>query len=91
MKRINRGGSVRGISLKLQEEERERRLDFTPERSVLDEDLITIDHETDEMLRSLNFTSIEGINVSGVMKGGKKHEKKDKKRAPKTEAAPAAQ
>lgn len=50
MKRIQHR-PVRGISLKLQEEERERRMDFTPERSELSLDEIKVDAETREMLK----------------------------------------
>ncbi|KAK6144626.1 hypothetical protein DH2020_021446 [Rehmannia glutinosa] len=52
MKRIQKG-PVRGISLKLQEEERERRMDFVPDESAIKTDVIEVDNETIEMLASL--------------------------------------
>merc|ERR1712147_301499 len=49
MKRISRG-PVKGISLKLQEEEREKRLDYIPDISAVD---IMIEPETKNMLRGM--------------------------------------
>lgn len=65
MKRIQKG-AVRGISLKLQEEERERRLDFVPERSAIELDTILVDQDTMNMLESINFKDMAGIQVTNV-------------------------
>ncbi|CAN1277563.1 40S ribosomal protein S17-4 [Linum perenne] len=60
MKRIQKG-PVRGISLKLQEEERERRMDFVPEESAIKTDRIEVDKETIEMLTALGMADCPGI------------------------------
>ncbi|KAI8992391.1 40S ribosomal protein S17-B [Pilobolus umbonatus] len=62
MKRISRG-PVRGISFKLQEEERERRDNYVPEFSALDTNAIEIDPETKELLKAINFENLPGVNV----------------------------
>lgn len=63
MRRIDKG-PVRGISLKLQEEERERRLDFVPEVSALDQETIQIDPDTRDLLESLGHGSLSGVAVN---------------------------
>ncbi|XP_010263064.1 PREDICTED: 40S ribosomal protein S17-like [Nelumbo nucifera] len=60
MKRIQRG-PVRGISLKLQEEERERRMDFVPDESAIKTDLIEVDKETIDMLAALGMADLPGV------------------------------
>eukprot|EP00049_Salpingoeca_infusionum_P003461 m.66753 g.66753 ORF g.66753 m.66753 type:complete len:93 (+) comp12138_c0_seq1:643-921(+) len=59
MKRIQKG-PVRGISIKLQEEERERRDNYVPEVSAIDNEdrSIPIDAETREMLLALNMPGL---------------------------------
>ncbi|KAH0610014.1 uncharacterized protein H6S33_012560 [Morchella sextelata] len=59
MKRIQRG-PVRGISFKLQEEERERKDQYVPEVSALDtnENGLEIDADTKDLLKNLGFDSI---------------------------------
>ena len=52
------------FALKLQEEERERRLDFVPEVSALEQDPIQIDPDTRDMLESLGYGSLTGVSVN---------------------------
>jgi len=80
MKRISRG-PVRGISLKLQEEERERRMDVVPDRSALDADTIDVDPETKEMLKSLNVNlpQVQVVQLAGASS----YERRDGPRPPR--------
>ncbi|KAJ6870829.1 hypothetical protein NC652_036481 [Populus alba x Populus x berolinensis] len=54
-------GPVRGISLKLQAEEREGRMDFVPEVSAIKSDQIEVDKETMDMLASLGMSCFPGL------------------------------
>merc|ERR1719157_232366 len=54
MRRIQRG-PVRGISLKLQEEEREKKLDYVPDVSFIEQDSIEVDQDTKDLLTHLNI------------------------------------
>ncbi|KAI8329937.1 40S ribosomal protein S17 [Chlamydoabsidia padenii] len=63
MRRISRG-PVRGISFKLQEEERERRDNYVPEESALNTSAIEIDPETQELLKSINFENLPGVQIT---------------------------
>ena len=65
MKRISRG-PVRGISLKLQEEERERRMDFVPEVSAIDQDFVEIDPDTKDMLDALDFKDLPSVGLGAA-------------------------
>lgn len=62
MGRIQKG-PVRGISFKLQEEERERKDNYVPAESALKLGSIEIDSETHSLLESLNFSKLPGLKV----------------------------
>ncbi|KAI5950010.1 RPS17B [Candida theae] len=68
MKRIQKG-PVRGISFKLQEEERERKDQYVPEVSALDlshtNGQLEVDAETADLVKSLGFKiPLQTVNIS---------------------------
>ena len=64
MKRIQRG-PIRGISLKIQEEERERRLDYIPEQSKINIHRVAVTQDTKEMLKRIGQANLPGLVVEG--------------------------
>merc|ERR1719387_162544 len=65
MKRIGKG-PVRGISLKLQEEERERRMEYVPERSEVDVEVIQVDADTREMLKEMQMDTLPNLSTTNM-------------------------
>ena len=62
MRRLERG-PVRNISFKLQEEEREKRDNWMPTESSLNQPTISVDPDTKAMLEAIGLGSMEGITV----------------------------
>merc|ERR1712000_555487 len=56
-------GPVRGISFKLQEEERERKDNYVPDQSAVDISSVEIDPDTKAMLKSIGFGNMSGLEL----------------------------
>jgi small subunit ribosomal protein S17e len=54
---------VRGISLKLQEEERERRMDFVPDVSAVQTEALVVDPDTKALLSKLGMAFADSIQT----------------------------
>lgn len=63
MKRTMKG-PVRGISIKLQEEERERRDNTVPKTSALDLDEIEVDPDTWELLKEIGMEKMSTVKLT---------------------------
>jgi len=63
MRRIEKG-PVRGISFKLQEEERERKDNYVPDVSAVQTDNLEVDNSTNQMLEAIGFSDLPGLKVS---------------------------
>ncbi|TFK75730.1 ribosomal protein S17e [Pluteus cervinus] len=83
MKRIQKG-PVRGISFKLQEEERERKDNYVPEVSALDTSVsgLEVDEDTKKLLTHLNFDSVQVTVVPLVIAQPERPQRRDRKTVP---------
>ena len=78
MKRIEKG-PVRGISFKLQEEERERKDNYVPAQSAVDTDSIVIHPTTRAMLTAIGLGDMElkvNENLDGQRFRGNRRDRK---------------
>ena len=81
MGRIERG-PVRGISFKLQEEERERRDNYVPAVSAVDTKHIEVDADTHAMLKAIGFGDLPGVDVQSATQEARRGHRRGDRRPP---------